>query len=116
MATTQDIYTESSERCQKCGEYLHGRGSKLPAKDGRQRYLCAACTEIKCALEALISSPGGIDWAERHVEMIAEMEQHPLIASAETDGYYKRMQDDLYKTRVSLQVLIREAGEEQPWD
>lgn len=116
MPPTQTLYTEGFENCERCDKPLHGKGSPLPAKGGRRRYLCEPCTEFRHDLEALVSSPDGIERAERHVEMLVEMEEHPLVDSDHRSDYYQRIWEDLYRVRVGLQNLICQAGREQPWD
>lgn len=116
MPAIQTLFHGISDVCEKCDSPLGGNGSNLPVRDGRKRYLCQPCTELRQALKTLIHDKGGITWAEQQVEMLVGMEQHPMLAPDDCDTYFRKIRDEIYQSRVSLQHLIREAEIEQPWD
>ena len=114
MPSVQDIYTERPTNCIKCGDPIGGHGSELPGR----RYLCQSCSDLKRDLERLVGTPEGIEQAKAWVEMLEGMAQNPVFGETRDDRseYFQDIYDDLYQSIVNLQVLIREAETEQPWD
>ena len=116
MPPVQTIYTESSAQCAKCDSPLGGHGSELQAENGRKRYLCQSCTELKQALERLFHTEGGTDLVRKQIEILEGMAQHSIYESSERSTYFSNIYNEIYQLLMSLQFLLREADSEQPWD
>ena len=116
MAVTQNLHHDSSDLCSKCGESPNHVGSELPPENGKRRYLCQPCTELRHSLKKLVNNQEEIDWAMQQVKVLTDMEESSLLASDDISDYYQEIRNEIYEARVSLQLLIREAQTEQPWD
>lgn len=118
MPPVQNLYTEGSAKCEKCGEYVHGIGSELPAENRRKRYLCQTCTDLKNALDALFQkNPLWVESARDNMDHLEKMlgsifvnawDNPPVLIDQVCQEHRELLEH--------LRYLVNEAESEQPWD